>query len=230
VIGGRVHSLSEVVPHANAVLLAWLPGEEGGNAIADVLCGDVDPSGRLPVTILRSVGQVGVQSGAHRGGGLSMFHGDYTDAPSIPLFPFGHGCSYTTWELSGLSVHAGTTAEDVRVEVTVTNAGTRAGVNVVQVFFRDDVASVGLPTSRLLAFRRVELDGSASARVEFGVPAGRLGFTGRDLRYRVEPGDFTFMVGELSETITISGDVEYPERNALAPFTCRTEEVTARVV
>ena len=113
VIGGRAHSLDEVVPHANALVLGWLPGEEGGNALADVLCGDVDASGRLPVSLLHTVGQVGVHSGAHHGGGRSMILSDYVDTPASPLFPFGHGLSYTTWERSDLAVEAATTTDDV---------------------------------------------------------------------------------------------------------------------
>ena len=220
VVGGRAHSLSEVTPLANALVLAWLPGEEGGNGLADVLCGDVDASGRLPVTLLRSVGQVGVHSGAHHGGGRSMIMDDYVDTPASPLFSFGHGLSYTSWERSDLAVEAGTTADDLEIGVTVTNTGARVGIDVVQVFFRDEVATVGLPASRLLAFQRVELAAGASTRLTFHVPAGRLGFTGADLRYRVEPGEFTFVVGHLSETATVSGDVVFPDRNAVPPVTC----------
>jgi len=222
VIGGRAHSLSEVVPLANALVLAWLPGEEGGNGLADVLCGAVDASGRLPVSLLRTVGQVGVHSGAHHGGGRSMLWGDYVETPASPLFPFGHGLSYTTWERSDLVVDAGTTIDDVALSVTVTNTGSRSGTDVVQVFFRDDVASVGLPTTRLLAFRHIDAEPGASIRLTFRVPVGRLGFTGRDLRYRLEPGDFTFTVGDLSEAVTITGDVTYPERNSLLPVRCET--------
>ncbi|MFZ0251692.1 MAG: glycoside hydrolase family 3 N-terminal domain-containing protein, partial [Acidimicrobiales bacterium] len=120
VIGGRAHSLDDIHPHANALVLAWLPGEEGGNALADVLCGDVDASGRLPVTLLRTVGQVGVHSGAHHGGARSMIMGDYVDAPASPLFPFGHGLSYTTWERSDLRIEAMSTTDDVVVAITAT--------------------------------------------------------------------------------------------------------------
>jgi len=176
VIGGRAHSLSDVTPLANALVLAWLPGEEGGNALADVLCGDVDASGRLPVTLLRAVGQVGVHSGAHQGGGRSMILDDYVDTPASPLFPFGHGLSYTTWTRSDLAVDAATTGDEIAVAVTVTNTGDRAGTDVVQVYFRDDVASVGLPASRLLGFQRVECAPGVSTRLTFRVSAGRLGF------------------------------------------------------
>jgi beta-glucosidase len=220
VIGGRAHSLDDVVPNANALVLAWLPGEEGGNAVADVLCGDVDASGRLPVTLLRTVGQVGVHSGAHHGGARSMIMGDYVDAPASPLFPFGYGLSYTTWERSDLAVEAAATTDDLVVAVTVTNTGDRPGTDVVQVFFCDEVASVGLPASRLLAFHRVESAPGASTRLTFRVPVGRLGFSGRDLRYRVEPGAFTFTIGGIAETVTLTGPVTFPDRNSLLPVRC----------
>ena len=219
VVGGRVHSLSEVVPHANALVMAWLPGEEGGTGIADVLCGDVDAGGRLPVTLLRSVGQVGAHAGAHQGGGRSMIWGDYTDGPVAPLFPFGHGLSYTTWERSGLTVEAGSTTDDLTISVATANTGDRPGTDVVQVVFTDEVASVGLPTSRLLGFRRVDAGPGESVALTFTVPAGRLGFTDADLRYRVEPGEFTFRVGDLSATVSLDGDVAFPDRNALPPVT-----------
>ena len=222
VIGGRAHSLDEVVPHANALVLGWLPGEEGGNALADVLCGDVDASGRLPVSLLHTVGQVGVHSGAHHGGGRSMILNDYVDTPASPLFPFGHGLSYTTWERTDLAVEAATTTDDLLIAVTVTNTGARPGTDVVQLSFCDEVASVGLPAARLLAFQRVECGPGASARLTFRVPVGRLGFSGTDLRYRVEPGAFTFTVGDLSETVTLAGGVAFPDRNTVSPVSCET--------
>ena len=151
-----------------------------------------------------------------------MILSDYVDTPASPLFPFGHGLSYTTWERSDLAVEATTTTDDVIVAVTVTNTGDRAGTDVVQVFFSDDVASVGLPARRLLSFQRVECAPGASARLTFRLPAGRLGFSGADLRYRVEPGAFTFTVGDLSETVTMAGDVVFPNRNALTPVSCET--------
>ena len=200
VVGGRVHSLTEVA-EANALVMAWLPGEEGGNGIADVLLGDVDASGRLPVSILRNVGQVGAMAGAHVGGGRSMIWGDYNDGPVAPLFPFGHGLSYTTWERSALSV---TLDGEVAVSVTTTNTGDRRGSDVVQVFFRDDLASIGRPADRLLAFRRVEAEPGESVEVSFTLPLEKLGFTGADLQFVVEPGDFTFRVGDLATTVALA--------------------------
>ena len=190
--------------------------------MADVLCGDVDASGRLPVSLLHTVGQVGVHSGAHHGGGRSMILNDYVDTPASPLFPFGHGLSYTTWERSDLAVEAATTTDDLLIAVTVTNTGDRPGTDVVQLSFRDEVASVGLPAARLLGFQRVGCAPGASARLRFRVPVGRLGFSGTDLRYRVEPGAFTFTVGDLTETVTLAGDVVFPDRNTMAPVICET--------
>jgi beta-glucosidase len=219
VIGGRAHALGEVAARANAVVLAWLPGEQGGEAVADVLCGAHDAAGRLPVSLLRTTGQVGLHSGSQRGGGRSMMWGDYVDSPVTPLFPFGHGLSYTTWDYSDLAVEAGGTEDDLELSVTVTNTGGRRGAEVVQVYFRDEVASVGLPESRLLCFRRIETDPGRAVRVRFRVPAGRLGFTGADLRYRVEPGVFTFLAGGLQTTVELTGDVAFPVRNDLEPAT-----------
>jgi hypothetical protein len=149
-----------------------------------------------------------------------MIMDDYVDAPATPLFPFGHGLSYSTWERSDLAVKAATTSDDVEIGVTLTNTGTRAGTDVVQVFFRDEVASVGLPATRLLAFQRMECRAGASTRLTFRVPVGRLGFTGADLRYRVEPGEFTFTVGALRTTVAVTGDVTFPDRNVLPPVNC----------
>lgn len=223
VIGGRAHSLAEVLPHAAALVMAWLPGEEGGNGIADVLCGDVDAGGRLPVSLLGSVGQVGVHGGHHHGGGSSQPYGDYVDGPSAPLFRFGHGLSYTAWSYGDVRVEAGTTADDVTVDVTVQNTGDRPGEEVVQVYARDEVASVGVPARRLVAFRRIEAAAGGSVRLRFTIPAGRLGFHGADLRFRVEPGDVTFLVGTREVPVTITGDVAHPDPNSVAPFSCEAE-------
>jgi beta-glucosidase len=225
VLSGRAHALTAETAVAGAVLLAWLPGEEGGNAIADVLTGRTSPSGRLPVSLLRTAGQVGVGSGHHKGGGRSQLWGPYVDEPAEPLFCLGHGLSYTTFDYTDLAVAGGSTREPVHVAVTVTNAGRRAGEEVVQLYLSDDVTSVGQPERRLLAFARVALDAGRSARVTFDVPAGRLGFTGRDGRFVVEPGAMTFMVGaswadvRATMTVDLAGADDHPDPNTVAP--CR---------
>ena len=222
VIGGRAHSLSELTDVANAIVMAWLPGEEGGAGLTDVLSGDVDAGGRLPVSLLRSAGQVGVHSGHHRGGGKSMFLGPYVDSPETPLFRFGHGLSYTTWEYQHVEVTCGSVADDIVVDVDLRNSGARTGEEVVQVYMRDEVASVGVPERRLMAFHRVEAGAGETVRLRFTIPAGRLGFHGADVRYRVEPGDFTFYVGGQELVRTLTGEVAHPDLNAIAPFTVST--------
>jgi beta-glucosidase len=218
VIGGRAHSLAEVTPNAAALVMAWLPGEEGARGVVDVLAGDVDAGGRLPVSLLHTVGQVGVHAGHHHGGGRSVIYGDYIDGPSTPLFPLGHGLSYTAWSYDDVRVAAASTEEGITVDVTLTNTGERDGEEVVQVYARDEVASVGVPARRLVAFRRVFARPRETVHVTFSVPAGRLGFHGADLRFRVEPGEVTFLVGQTATTVALTGDVVHPDPNRIGAF------------
>ena len=218
VIGGRAHSLTEVLPHAAALVMAWLPGDEGGPGLVDVLSGAVDAGGRLPVSLLHSVGQVGAYPGHHHGGGRSLMYGDYVDGPVAPLFPFGHGLSYTTWSYDDVAVTAGSTTEATRIDVMLTNTGDRDGEEVVQVYARDELASVGVPEHRLVAFQRVSVAAGETVRVRFTIPAAGLGFHGVDLRFRVEPGEVTFLVGPTATTVTLTGEVEHPDPNAVPPF------------
>ncbi|HET7486998.1 MAG TPA: glycoside hydrolase family 3 N-terminal domain-containing protein [Acidimicrobiales bacterium] len=218
VVSGRAHALADVVDHAGAVLLAWLPGEEAGSALADVLTGRVAPAGRLPVSLLRTSGQVGVGSGHHT---------DYVDEPAAPLFCFGHGLGYTTFRYSDLVVSGGATDGTVEVDVTLSNTGRHDGEEVVQVYARDEVASVVVPERRLVAFARVHVDAGSERRLSFVVPAGRLGFTGADGRYVVEPGAFAFAVGaslddvRATATAVLTGPPGHPDRNGLRPFSVR---------
>ncbi|HET7489794.1 MAG TPA: glycoside hydrolase family 3 N-terminal domain-containing protein [Acidimicrobiales bacterium] len=232
VVSGRAHALVDVVGYANAVVLAWLPGEEGGSALADVLTGRVAPAGRLPVSLLRTAGQVGVSSGHHNGGGRSQVFGDYVDEPSGPLFCFGHGLGYTTFRYQDLAVTPASTDGTVHLALTLANSGRRDGEEVVQVYAHDEVASVALPEWRLVAFARVGVDAGTERRVSFDVPAGRLGFTGSDGRFVVEPGEVTFRVGasrddvRLTASVVLAGPAHFPDRNALPPFSARAGRQT----
>jgi beta-glucosidase len=223
VVGGRVFALPWIAEHVPAVVQAWLPGEEGGNAIADVLLGAVNPSGRLPVSLPRSVGQVPVHHGHRAGGGRSQFHGDYTDSPTTPLFCFGHGLSYTTFEHGRLSVDATTTAEPVTISLDVTNTGARDGEEVVQLYARDDVASVARPDRVLVGFARVPLAPGEARRVSFEVHPSRLASYDPAMRFVVEPGDFTFSVGASAldirqqRTVTLAGDVTEWQQRSIVP-------------
>jgi beta-glucosidase len=209
-IGGRVFALPWIAANVPAVVQAWLPGEEGGNAIADVLLGRSNPGGRLPVTMPRSVGQVPVH-GTHRsGGGRTQFWHDYTDGPASPLFPFGHGLSYTSFAYDDLEVTPGTTTTTTSVSVTVTNTGARAGDEVVQLYVTDEVASVARHARSLIGFVRIPLAAHESATVTFTVHPSRLAFYDQAMRFVCEPGAFSFAIGASRTDIKARRTVELP--------------------
>jgi beta-glucosidase len=213
VISGRVHTLDRVAARANAVVFVAPPGEEGGHGLADILTGASNPSGRLPVSLPRAVGQVPVYVGTRAGGDRAMFFGDYIDAPATPLFAFGHGLSYTTFAYSDMIVRGTRTDAPVEVAVTVRNTGDRSGDEVVQLYCRDDVASVARPDRMLVGFARVPLDAGHARRVTFTVDPSRLAFYDSDMRFVVEPGSVTFSVGTSSadvrveRSIALDGDI-----------------------
>lgn len=200
---GRPVSLARLREHCAAILMAWLPGEEGGRAIADVLTGDVSPGGKLPVSFPRSVGQIPVFYSHKASGGRSHWHGDYVDGSTGPLYPFGFGRSYTTFVLEDAEV-AGTSVSpdgELVARVTVRNTGERAGDEVVQLYTRDPVASVTRPVLELRAFKRVRLEPGRATRVSFHVPVAQLGFYDGDMRYVVEAGELEVLLGRSSEDI-----------------------------
>lgn len=213
VISGRVHTLARVEELSSATLLAWVPGQQGGTAIADVLFGAVAPSGRLPVSLPRHVGQVPVHYNHRAGGGSSAFWGDYSDAPATPLHPFGFGLSTTTFGYSDLVVEAGTTARPTTVAVTVSNTGSRNGAEVVQLYVHDESASVARPDRQLVGFTRLELPVGDSRRVTFTVHPSRLAFFDDSFEFVCEPGAFRLEVGgfagspALDETVNLGGEV-----------------------
>jgi beta-glucosidase-like glycosyl hydrolase len=212
VVSGRVHTLGRLADAADALLWVPPPGEEAGSAIADVLTGAVNPSGRLPVTLPRDVGQLPLHHDMRARGERSEIYGDYIDGPSSPLFAFGHGLSYTTFDYGALRAVAGTTTSRTNIEIGITNTGVAAGEEVVQLYCRDDVASVARPNRELVGFERVALAPGDSATVTFGVPSSRLAFHDATMRRVTEPGSFTFFVGASSidiraeVTIELSGD------------------------
>lgn len=213
VLSGRAHQLTDLAASAGALLQAWPLGEEGGTAVARILFGIVNPAARLPVSLPRSVGQLPSHSAQRRGGDRSMFWGDYTDSPRTPLFPFGHGLSYTTFAYDELSVEAATTADLVSVTVRVSNTGDRDGAEVVQLYASDLVATAVRPERQLVGFARVELQRGQTRVVEFEVDPSRLAFFDGQMRFVVEPGEFEFAVGGSSidlraaQRTTIAGDV-----------------------
>ncbi len=223
VLSGRVHTLAPIVRRANALLQIFPPGEEGGNGLADVLTGKVNPSGRLPVSMPRSVGQIPNHAGVRAGGERAMFFGDDIDSPTSPLFAFGHGVSYTTFAYSDVVVQATSTAELIEVSIEVRNTGEREGSEVVQLYYRDQVASVARPNRILLGFARLSLTPGQACRVRFTVHPSRLAFYNPQMRFVTEPGAFTFSIGISSadmraeQTVKLDGQVvEYLQREILA--------------
>ncbi len=227
VIDGRPLSLTWIAEHVPSILLAWLPGEEGGAAIADILFGDAVPGGRLPVSLPRSVGQVPVYYGHKPSGGRTQWKGDYADLSVKPLFPFGHGLSYTRFEYADLKLSATEAPPNGRISVgvEVTNTGLRDGEEVVQLYVHDVVASVTRPVKELKGFQRVALDPGETRRLTFELEVGQLAFYDRDMQLIVEPGQVEVFVGSSSEDIRLSGSFEITgkrrllQRSELVPTT-----------
>lgn len=202
VVGGRAFALEHEVAAANAAVMAWLPGEEGGRALARVLFGEVSPAGRLPVSLPRAPGQLPVYYNHRAGGGRSRGLGDYVDRSTRPLFPFGHGRSYAWFEYEDLvcpdtvDVHA-----TINLWVTVRNVSGVDGDEVVQVYVHDRVAEVARPERRLVGFKRLNVAAGGRRRLKFVVDASQLGYYDRGMRFVVEPGEVEFMVGSSSRDI-----------------------------
>ncbi|XAS73362.1 glycoside hydrolase family 3 N-terminal domain-containing protein [Micrococcaceae bacterium Sec5.1] len=186
VLSGRPYALGDFLERADAIVQGFFPGEEGGEALWDVLTGVVNPSGKLPVSVPRSPGgQPGTYLHSRLSGPTEVSALD----PS-PLFGFGHGLSYTNFELSDhqCSAPVMTTSDSVTVRCMVTNSGARAGAEVVQLYLEDPVGEVVRPLRELIGYARVELEAGASAVVDFVVHADRTSFTGLDLKRVVTPG------------------------------------------
>lgn len=206
-LNGRPLSVSALQQRIPAILEAWFPGTEGGHAIADVLFGDYNPAGRLPVTFPRNVGQVPIYY-AHLNTGrppsaTERYSSKYLDVPWTPLYPFGYGLSYTTFAYDGLKVRSAKLApgDDQLVEVTVVNTGNRAGDEVVQLYLRDDVASVARPVRQLRGFQRIRLQPGERRTVQFALSPDDLSFLDQEMQRKVEPGTFTVYAGGNSEDL-----------------------------
>lgn len=189
---GRPRLVSPVVEKCDAVMLAYLPGLEGGNAIADVLFGDVNPSGKLPYSYPRYANDL-----------LTYDHKNSEETPPNqynPQWPFGFGLSYTTFEYENLRLSSETISKDKPLTITVTlkNTGKRTGKEVVELYVRDEVASITPPVKKLRAFKKIELKPGEAQDVEFTLTSMNLAFVNSDLKWVTEPGDFTVSVAGLS--------------------------------
>ena len=219
IMAGRQLAIADEVKVSDAVLYSFHPGTMGGPAIADILFGKVNPSGKTPVTFPRMSGQVPIYYAQHNTGrpanptemlideipveagqtsvGCRSF---YLDAGNSPLFPFGYGLSYTTFEYSNLSLASDKlTAQDtLSISFTLKNTGKYDGTEVVQLYIQDKVGSVTRPVKELKRFQRVTLKAGESTQVSLSLPVSELAFWGYDMNYTVEPGDFRLWVGTSS--------------------------------
>jgi beta-glucosidase len=210
-MNGRPLALGEAVQGAPAIVEAWHLGSESGHAIADVLFGDYNPSGKLPVSFPRSVGQLPLYYN-HKSTGrgaptATVFWSHYTDSPNTPLYPFGFGLSYTTFTYSDVHVSPRELPRDgrVRISVRVTNTGSRAGSEVVQLYARDVVGSTTRPVKELKAFQKVHLAPGQWHELTFGLRAADFAFYTADRKWEVEPGEFRIFVGGNSRDVKEGG-------------------------
>ena len=196
-ISGRPLGTEWAAEHLPAIVNAWEPGMYGGQAIAEILYGLVNPSAKLAVTIPRSVGQTQMIYN-HK---PSQYFHPYAVTPSTPLYPFGYGLSYTSYEYSDLKIDRTEIPTDgnVKVSVNVKNTGSMAGEEIVQLYIRDRFSQVTRPVKELKDFARVALDPGESRTVEFTVTPDKLEFLDKELKPVVEPGEFIVMVGPSSD-------------------------------
>lgn len=216
IMAGRPLTIERDLPYADAVLYNFHPGTMGGPAIFDLLYGKANPSGKLPVTFVREVGQIPmyynhnntgrpapekimtldkipVEAGQTSLGNTSF----YLDSGKDPLYPFGYGLSYSTFEYSNLKLSSSSMpmGGTLKASVTITNTSNVEGTEVVQLYIRDLVGSIARPVKELKGFRKIQLKAGESKTVEFSISTEDLAFWGRDLTFNAEPGDFNLWIG-----------------------------------
>jgi beta-glucosidase len=214
-MSGRPLTIAEENDLAGAILLTWHPGVEAGNAIADVLFGDYNPSGKLTATFPRNVGQIPIyyamrNTGRPQAGEeFTKFKSNYLDVSNTPQFPFGYGLSYTTFEYPGLELNKETLTGngEMEVSVKVSNTGNFDGEEVVQLYVRDVVASVTRPLRELKGFKKIFIKKGETETVTFSLSASDLAFYHNDLEFYAEPGKFMVFVGGNSDA-ELSGEFE----------------------
>jgi beta-glucosidase len=211
---GRPLALKWENENVPAILNVWFGGSEAGSAIADVLFGDVNPSGKLTTTFPQNIGQVPIYY-SHKNTGrplaegkwFSKFRSNYLDVSNDPVYPFGYGLSYTTFNYSDIKL-SNTTLQgngSITASVTVTNTGTRQGKEVVQLYIRDLVGSITRPVKELKGFQKIELKPGESKKVDFRITQNDLKFYNADLKYVAEPGDFKVFIGGNSRDVKEAG-------------------------
>ncbi|WP_045563528.1 glycoside hydrolase family 3 N-terminal domain-containing protein [Streptomyces sp. FxanaA7] len=209
IFSGRPVALGDVEPQLDAILLGYYGSQYGTRAVADILTGAAQPQGRLPYTIPRSSGQVPIHAGQRFGSGYRRHegdpHGGYVDETAAPLYPFGHGLTYTRFAYSDLELSGTAAAPDGTVEVTATieNSGDRPGVELVQLYVEDDAPGTARPALQLAGFHRLELQPGEQATVTFALKLPLLAYLSLDDRWIVDPGPMWISVGSSSSDLTL---------------------------
>lgn len=201
-MGGRPYAIPEIAEQADAILNTFYLGQTNGDALAKVIFGDVNPSGKLTISFLHTSGQIPYYYSMK----ANSFYKGYWETPPTPVYAFGHGLSYTSFEYSDLAIEKEVFSVDeaVKFSVKVKNTGERDGAEVVQIYYRDKVASVTRPAKLLVRFEKVWLKAGEEKTIDFSLdPKTDLSFTGVDLKRIVEPGEFNLMAGSASDDIRL---------------------------
>lgn len=209
-VNGRPLSINRIAKDAKAVVEAWLPGEEGGQAVTDVLFGDYNPGGKLAMSFPVSVGQIPVYYAHKPSGGRSHWKGDYVEMTTKPLYPFGYGLSYTTFEYNDFRISKTEASPDdeISISVSLMNSGEVTGDEVVQLYVRYNDTSVTRPVKELKGFERVTLEPGESRTIQFKLKIADLKFYDRSMNFVVEAGSVDIMIGTSSQDINFTGSIK----------------------
>lgn len=218
---GRPYSITWEEEHIPAILEAWFPGEEGGKAVAEILFGDRNPGGKLPVSVPRTSGQIPVYYMHKKSGGRSHWRGNYDDVSASPLYAFGYGLSYTDFRFDDFKIEKKEipVGGSLEASVKITNIGDREGDEVVQLYIRDVAASVTRPVQELKAYKRITLKPGESKVLEFTIKSAQMGFYDINMDYVLEPGTIEVMVG------AASNDIRFRDNIILTGKKCKADRV-----
>jgi len=216
-VNGRPLAVRWIAENVPALVEAWLPGEKGGQAVAEILFGDCNPSGRLSVTVPRHAGQLPVYYNCKPSKIYWLEHGwgkPYADLDSSPLYEFGYGLSYTEFEYANLKIEPATigTGGTIHVQADVKNKGDRPGAEVVQLYIHDVIGTVVTPIKELRGFEKVQLEPGQTRTVNFTVTPEQMELLNRHMEWVVEPGTFEILVGHSSKDIRLKGAFEVAGR------------------